>query len=495
MSNHFIILADWSLLLDNIPWLIAIIYGITAISVVFAIVLEKRDPIKTISWILVILLVPVIGIIWYLIFGQNFRKQKLFSRKGVVDEKRMSTMVRNQMTKLKDEQLAGDPHVKSKGNIIKLLLNSSRSILTEYNQIDIMNDGITTFESIIYELERAKDHIHLEFYRLEDDEIGNQIRRILLKKAQEGVLVRIIYDDVGSWHLTRRYIRSLKKAGIEIYPFMRVRFPYFTSKVNFRNHRKILVIDGKVGFVGGINIADKYIKGTRRFAFWRDTHLKVEGEAVGALQTVFIIDWYFVSGEIISDRRRFLKKRKAENRCLVQITTSGPDSDWASIMQAYFLAITTAKERIYISTPYFSPNESILNALVTAALSGIDVRVILPFHSDSTISFWNSTSYIGELLEAGIRVYLYKNGFTHAKLLMVDGILSAVGSANMDNRSFDLNFEVNAMIYDRVITGKLEKTFFEDLEHSDECMIESWNKRPRIKRLKESLARILGPLY
>jgi cardiolipin synthase len=485
----------WNDILGNITLIVLVVYGITVISTVSAIVFEKRDPVKTISWVLVILLIPLVGIGWYLFFGQNYRKQKIFSRKGFIDQQRIKNICRTQIMLLDEGYYLDNVAIRDKLNVIRLLINNSKSILTEYNHIDILNNGKETFDAFLEDLEKAMDHIHLEFYRIEDDEIGNRIREILVRKARAGCKVRMIFDDVGSWHLTRKYIRSLKEAGIQVFPFMEVRFPFFTRKVNFRNHRKILVIDGRVGFVGGLNIADKYLYGTRRFKFWRDTHLRLEGEAVRALQAVFMIDWFFVSGEFISDKKRYLPEFRVPERKLVQITACGPDSNWSSIMQSFFMAITTAREKIYISTPYFAPNESILTALITAALGGIDVRIILPQNSDSTMAYWLSISYISELLEAGIKVYLYRNGFMHAKLLMVDGILSSVGSANIDNRSFDLNFEVNALIYSEEITRALEEIYMDDLGRSVEVTLKGWKKRSKTKRIKESLARVLGPLY
>jgi len=486
---------NWLILLNILATILILLYTGTIIFTVIFVILENRDPVKTISWGLVIILVPVIGIIAYLIFGQSYRKQNIFSRKGLTDLERISIMSQNQIIDLPTKEFLKDEKIRSKRKIITLLLRNSKALLTERNRIDILNNGRETFDSILYELENARDHIHMIFFRWESDNIGNKIRDILIRKAREGLQIRIIFDDVGSWKLSKHYISSLKNVGIEIYPFMRVRFPYLTSKANFRNHRKIIVIDGKIGFMGGLNIADKYIHGTKRLGFWRDTHLRLEGEAVHSLQTIFSIDWYFVSKNIIENEPKYFPSYKIEENCLVQITACGPDSDWASIMQAFFTAISTARKKIYISTPYFSPNESILTALKTVALSGVDVRLILPANSDSTISYWNSISYIGELLEAGIKVYLYENGFNHSKLLMVDGIFSTVGSANIDYRSFELNFEVNALIYNEEFTERLEKTFFDDLTQSRMISPDEWKKRSNRQKLNESLARVLGPLY
>jgi cardiolipin synthase len=490
-----ILVVNWPVILSILTTILILLYTGTIIFTVIFVILENRDPVKTISWGLVIILIPVIGIIAYLLFGQNYRKEKIFSRKGLTDLERISIMSQNQIIDLPKKKFFEDENIRNKKNIITLLLRNSKALLTERNRIDILNNGRETFDSILYELDKATDHIHMVFFRWESDNIGNRIKDILVRKAKEGIQVRIIFDDVGSWKLSKQYIASLIKVGIEAYPFMPVRFPYFTSKMNFRNHRKIVVIDGKIGFMGGLNIADKYIHGTRRLGFWRDTHLRLEGEAVHSLQTIFSIDWYFVSGNIIENQPRYFPSYKVDKNCLVQITSCGPDSDWSSIMQAFFTAISTAHTKIYISTPYFSPNESILTALKTVALGGVDVRLILPANSDSTISFWNSNSYISELLETGIKVYLYENGFNHAKLLMVDGIFSTVGSANIDYRSFELNFEVNALIYNAEFTQRLERTFFDDLSQSRLISPDEWKKRSNKQKLNESLARVLGPLY
>lgn len=478
-----------------IATIISTIYVITIVFTVILIVFENRDPVKTISWLLVIILIPIVGILLYMYFGQTFRKQKIFSKKEFADFERIINLSKTQIINLHQIKFLKNEKIKRKINIIKLLLNNSKALLTENNKVDVLNNGKETFNSIIYELENAKDHIHVEFYRINDDKIGNKIRKILIQKANEGLTVRLIFDDVGSWRLSKKYINSLKNAGVEVNVFMPVNFPFLTSKVNFRNHRKIVVIDGKIGFVGGLNIADKYIDGHKKLGFWRDTHLRLEGEAVSSLQVIFIIDWHFVSKEIISDQARYFPDYIINDRCPVQITTSGPDSDWASIMQAFFAAISTAEKKIFISTPYFLPNESILTALKTAALSGVDVRMILPHKPDSAVAHWSGMSYLSELLNAGIKVFLYKKGFAHAKLLMVDGIFSSVGTANMDNRSFDQNFEVNALIYDEKITEFLEKTFLEDIDNSEQIFADEWATRSRINKVKESLARILSPLY
>ena len=439
------------------------------------------------------MLLPVLGMVLYLNFGRNFRKEKLFSRKGLADYLSIKTFEPFQVDRLDDEFIQKDPKLSSKRHIMQLLLNNSKALLTSKNKVEILHNGADTFSSILEALRHAQSHIHLEYYIYEDDEIGNEIANVLIEKAGEGVEVRFIYDDVGSWGLKKPFIRKLENAGIEVWPFMPVRLPLFTHRINYRNHRKILIVDGVIGYVGGINVADKYIHGEKEVGFWRDTHIKLEGDAVQSLQAVFLTDWFFVSQNSINDTRYF-PSHSIEDRHLVQITASGPDSDWASIMQTYFMAIVTAAQHIYISTPYFIPNESILTALKTAALSGVEVKILLPGRSDVSIHLWSSMSFVTGLLRAGAEIYIYKKGFNHGKLLMVDGIFGSVGTANMDLRSFDKNFEVNALLYDEPAVLQLEEAFLDDLTFSKKLELEEFEKRPVQKKIKESLARMVSPL-
>lgn len=457
------------------------------------IILENRLPVKTISWILVLLLLPVLGIILYLFFGIDYRKRKLFSRKELKDLRRLERFSRVQLKYFPDDSFFDDPDVLAKKNIMTLLLNNNKALLSKHNHVEILNNGKPTFESIIESMENAREHIHLEYYIYSDDKVGNRIKEVLIRKVLKGVQVRFIYDAVGSWGLSRKFIRDLRKAGVEVYPFHPVKFPLLASKINYRNHRKIVVVDGKVGYVGGVNIADRYAEGHPKIGFWRDTHLKLQGDAVHSLQAVFLTDWFFSSKKIVQGNIYFPKHEIAENH-LVQIAASGPDSDWASIMQAYFTAIATAKDHVYISTPYFIPNESIVTALKSAAMSGVDVRIILPSRSDVGIYLWSSHSYVEKLLESGVKVYFYEKGLNHGKVMMVDSVFSTVGTANMDVRSFDQNFEINALIYDKEITKKLEADFHEDLNDSKYISLSEFKKRPAIRKVKESFSRILSPL-
>lgn len=468
-----------------------VFYFLLVIATVFTVLHERRDPVRALSWIAVIVLLPFAGMVLFVFFGQDYRKQKIFNRKEIKDLIQFEQLSYKQ---LREIDTFSNPEVAANREIITLLLNNNKSLLTTNNRLEVLNDGSETFASLIDALRKAESFIHLEYYIFENDELGGRIADILKEKARSGVEVRFIYDDVGSWNLKRSFIRSLREAGVQVHCFMPVVFPWLTSKINYRNHRKIVVIDGKVGYTGGLNIADRYLRGTKHGP-WRDTHLKIEGTAVNMLQLTFLADWYFATGIQLKDKDKYLMvSDDSVGDTAVQIATSGPDSYWATIMQAYFAAITKATDHIYISTPYFMPGESLLTALKVAALSGIDVRIMLPSRSDSKIVYWASRSYIAELLEAKIKVYLYNKGFNHSKIITIDNRFSSIGTANMDNRSFEDNFEVTAMIYDRDVTDRLESRFLADLNGCTRLTYRRWATRSRTDMFKESVARLFSPL-
>jgi len=471
----------------------SLVFLVTGIPVAVMIILEKRSPFKTIAWILVLILVPLIGLVFYLFFGQEFRKQKLFSRRGIKSLSKIRRLSTKQLREIGHTDLQLNAEVLEKKNIIRLLLNNSSSLLTTGNQLKILNNGKETFEAIFSAIKKAKHHIHLEYYIFSEDKIGNQVKDLLIKKSKEGVEVRIIVDDVGSWDLKEKYFSELRENGIEIYPFMEVRFPRLTSRVNFRNHRKILIVDGIIGFTGGLNIADRYIEGKPKIGPWRDTHLQITGDAVATMQVVFAADWYFVINENLAGEKYFPPLTE-ENGTPVQITASGPDSDWESIEQAFFAAILNAREYVYITSPYFMPPQTIVSALKTAALSGVDVRIIIPEKSDATMSKWCSFSYVEQLLEAGIKIYFYQHGFIHSKTLMIDDIFSTIGTTNLDFRSLETNFEINAFIYEKKFTRLMLKHFTNDLKNSREIKLNEWKKRSWRFKLRESLAHIVSPM-
>ncbi|MBE0674283.1 MAG: cardiolipin synthase [Bacteroidales bacterium] len=487
------LLPDFSF--TTIQGVLSILYIITILFVCLMIIFQNKAPVKTLSWVMVVLLIPFAGIIIYIFFGQDYRKAKIFSRKGLRNIVRLSDDASLQLQEI-DQLLSGESDdIRGKEHLIKLLLSNDQAILTQHNSIDILLDGNQTFPAMLESIRKARSYIHMQFYRFDFDELGKEFIWALKEKAESGVEVRIIFDDVGSWNFPAASIKEMRLCGVQIFPFMPVRFPHLTNKINYRNHRKILVVDGNHGYIGGLNIARKYLSGLKELGQWRDTHLRITGEAVASLNNIFLTDWFFVSGMILAHEVHNAADIITTNRCLVQVTSSGPDSDWASIMQVYFSAIATARRSIFISTPYFSPDDSILTALKTASLSGVDIRLLFPMKADSAIADWNTKSYISELLDAGISVYLYGKGFNHSKYMIVDEVFSAVGSANVDMRSFDLNFEVMALIYDKVFASEMIKVFNDDVGFARPIQWEEWDQRRKSSRYKESLARILGPLY
>ncbi len=481
-------------LLPHIYLAAYILYTLFVAVILFWVITDDKSPVRSLAWVLMLVFIPVGGIVLYFFFGQNYRKKKIFSRKGLEDFRQIEKMRFQQLEYLESPHIIKDKAAYKKQHIMKLLLNNSKSILSRNNKVDIMNNGQEKFDALIRDLEAAKHHIHLEYYIFDDDEIGRRIAGILMEKAKEGVKVRLIMDHVGSWHFKRSYLKQLLENGVEAELFMKVRFPLLTSKINYRNHRKIVVVDGKTGYVGGINIADRYIYGTEALGPWRDLHLRLRGDAVHSLQTVFLTDWYFITRQLPGGDDAYFPKTHQNGQGIVQIVSSGPDSNWAGIMHTYFSAIATARKYIYITTPYLLPNSSILTALKTAALAGVDVRIIIPRKSDAFIVHYASLSFIRELLVAGIKVYFYTKGFIHSKMTVVDGILSSVGTANLDYRSFSLNFEVNALIYNEDTTKALTAIFKEDLNNSQKILLEEWEQRSRWKILRSSIARLFSPL-
>ena len=373
-----------------------------------------------------------------------------------------------------------------------LLTNTNQSSLLYGTQITIYTNGTDKFKDLLEEIQKATHHIHIQYYIFCDDEIGKQVQQLLIKKVKEGVKLRVLYDDVGCWNVKDGFFKEMKEAGIEVYAFLRVAFPVFTSKVNYRNHRKIIVIDGKVGFMGGMNIADRYDKGTS-WGTWRDTHFKFVGKGVHGLQSVFLIDWYVVSKKLLNDRIYYPAAQIYSDN-IMQIATSGPVGQWRTLLQATIFMIANAKKYIFIQTPYFLPTESLVKALQTAALAKVDVRLMIPERSDSTVLRFASFSYITEMLRAGVKVYFYQPGILHSKSIIIDDELCSVGSTNFDFRSFEHNFEANAFIYDREVNSEMKRIFLEDQQQCRRIIQHYWRHRPLYQKGIESIMRLLSPV-
>ena len=373
-----------------------------------------------------------------------------------------------------------------------LLKKNSEADGYAYNKIEIFSRGEDIFQSMFDAIRNAKDHIHIEFFIFEDDKLSNELRELLIQKSREGVRVRMIYDYVGSINLSSRYLHTLRYAGVYVRPFLPLRLRLRRSKINYRNHRKLVVVDGKIGFTGGINIADRYLYGSR-LGQWRDTVVRIEGAGVHGIQKLFLTDWYFVERKLITAAKYFPEPQRYDEN-LVQLVSSGPDTDWQSIMQGIAAAIMAAEKYVYIHTPYFMPNELMSGCIQMAALSGTEIRLMIPEKSDAPLSDLSSSSYLGDMMEAGVRVFIYKKGFLHSKAIVLDDFVSIIGSTNMDDRSFDQNFEANAFIYDTQTALQLKELFMNDLNKCEELTYDAWNNRKRRQKLKESFARLFSPL-
>lgn len=474
---------DWGGLLNQIVTVaFNIVYFIAVIGTIIVVVLDNRNPVKTMAWILVLTFLPFIGLVFYIFFGRNTRKERMISRKSY-----NRLMKRPIQEFLSQESFPDNQH-----QLMALFKNTNQSLPFEGNEITIYTIGMPKLQALIKELFRAKHHIHLEYYIFEDDAVGRLVRDILIDKAKEGVEIRLLYDDVGCWHVPNRFYEEMKEAGIDVRSFLKVRFPQFTSKVNYRNHRKIAVIDGTVGFIGGMNIAERYMFGFR-WGIWRDTHIRIKGKAVYGLQTAFLMDWYFVDRTLITSTRYF-PSMGSFGSSIAQIVTSEPIGQWKEIMQGLTMAINSAKKYFYIQTPYFLPTEPILSALQTAALAGVDIRLMMPERADNRITHLGSCSYLNDILKAGVKVYFYQKGFLHSKLMVSDDTLSTVGSTNMDFRSFEHNFEINAFMYDSKTALQMKTIFLQDQKDSIQIQIKSWRKRPLPRKIMESIVRLLAPL-
>lgn len=462
-----------------------ILYSITILGLVLVIITENRNPLKTIPWVIVLVLAPGIGLLFYFVFGQDNRKQRIISRRTY---KRI--MKRPQEGKLPQDACAVPAPYQP---LVTLLNNSNQSSLLYGSDITIYIHGGDKFRDLLDELDKATHHIHLEYYIFCDDEIGNRVKDKLIEKARAGVEVRVLYDDVGCWNVKDAFFNQMREAGVEVYSFLKVVFPLLTSKVNYRNHRKIVVIDGTVGFMGGMNIADRYEKGTG-WGTWRDTHFRIRGKGVHGLQSAFLIDWYVVSKQLLNEKGYYPPATIYQEDNILQIATSGPVGQWRTLLQATIFIIANAKNYLYIQTPYFLPTEGLNQALQTAALGGVDVRLMLPQRSDTRTANMATHSFIDEMIKAGVKVYFYTPGFLHSKLIVSDDSLACFGSANMDFRSFEHNFEINGFVYQPSFALQMKHIFLHDMHHCERLIPSRWLKRPRKQRIAESFMRLFSPL-
>lgn len=475
-------------------FLVVILYIYIFITILY-LLLDNRETATTLSWLLVFLLFPFVGIFFYFLFGRGMRKKVLKTLVRQNLENRLKSMGPELVAKQKQEMQILLEQYASPANrkLIRLLYRNSDSILTRDNNVRLFFNGHEKFDVLLKDMDEASQYIHMEYFIWEEDALSERVVEVLRKKIRQGIEVRILYDVVGNY-LSKRYLKRLRSMGIRIYPYYNFLSPLKIHTLNYRNHRKIVVIDGITGYIGGMNMGQEYVDGGSRFPGWRDTHIRIQGASVFVLQEIFRVSWYNTTLEQIAIKPYLLPVGFTTGATPTQITTSGPDSEWESIKQVYFLLISSAEKTIYINSPYFIPDTSIVMALKTAALSGVDVRIILTGLLDKRLPYWVALTYLKDLLKAGVRFYYYTAGFMHSKTIVVDSNTCSVGTANMDIRSFQLNYEISALIYDKAVAGELESQFFKDISVSREFTLKDYDGILRIQQLRNSLARLFAPL-
>ncbi len=478
----------------NFEWLTlsVFIHIVLAVSSLYILIKDGSKPVRIWVWILLIIFVPIGGALLYFSFGVNLRKQKLFDLKKEIDYKQFDTFIQKHSKEAEARLLKRHDVAPNYLHLIRLLTKVNSSIITFNNKVEILNDGPDTFTSIFKACEGAKYFIHLQYYIFIDGKLTERFLGLFKRKISQGVAVRIIYDAVGSWELSRKLIKRFRDAGVEILPFMPVRFGRL-ARLNYRNHRKILVVDGEIGFTGGINVDDKYILDNDVLGHWSDTHIKIEGVSVNFLHFVFLSDWLFVSGQNLIKPSMF-KVTDLVGDIPLQIVSSGPDADYPNILQQYLYILYQAKKYVYIVNPYLVPDANLSMAIKTAALSGIDVRIIVPNNSESPILRYTIRSFFSRFLRAGVKIYLFQEGFVHSKIVLSDDAICSIGTANLDIRSFEQNFEVNAIIYDEETTLSLKEQYGVFEKGSKLLTLEEHAARPTIEIVKEKLARLSSPL-
>lgn len=474
-------------------WIQTVLLWIAVASTVLIIIIivsENRNPVKSLAWVTILLLLPVVGVVLYLFFGRNIKNKRMISRRN------------RRRLRRREKHSKADPRDCGLSEASVQQINLGRTLtgaqFYEGNAVDIFGDGPSKFEALKADLKAARHSINLQYYIFSDDATGREIASILCQKAAQGVAVRVIYDHVGSFGTANRFFKNLRRAGVQAKPFFKVTFPWLGTRINWRNHRKIVVIDEKVAYIGGMNIADRYACGNTGKRSWRDTHLRITGAAVAALQYAFAVDWSFTGGELIEEAPQavgtFAQLHGTIENVGAQVLTAGPTSQWANVAMAFHKAICNARHRVFIQTPYFLPTEGLLKALQSAALAHVDVRIMMPEHSDSAMLTFASSSYVAECLKAGIKIYLYGPGMLHAKMIVVDDELVSLGSTNFDFRSFDYNFESNIFLYSHGANARAAELFLADSEHCRRVHPAEWRRRPFRHKMAASILRLLSPI-
>lgn len=473
---------------------ILIIYGINLLIALAIIFLERKNPAATLAWILVLFILPVIGILFYIVFSQNIARQKIY--KFTDNEKRViREELKNQSEAIDQEDFDFSTDTAKKWkHMIKLNQVYGNAFLTQNNKIDIYTDGRKMFEELIRDINHATKSVNVMSYIIKDDKVGRAFIDALTEKAKEGVEVRLLMDAMGSRFINNWKLKDFIQAGGKVAYFFKPKIKLINLKFNYRNHRKIAIIDGKEGYIGGFNIAKEYLGYKKKFGYWRDTHIRIKGGAAQDLNGRFVMDWRFASKEPMELAEVYFGMPAGKGTSPVQILSCGPNSSREEIKRAMMKMITSAEKRVYLQTPYFIPDPSMLDSLKMAAQSGVDVRIMIPCMPDHIFVYWATYAYCGELIRSGARVFIYDGGFLHAKTLTVDGEVTTIGSANFDQRSFKLNFESNAVIYDEKVAAEMEEIFISDIEKGHELTLEGYEGRSIIIKFKEAVSRLLSDI-
>lgn len=480
----------------NLITVLSVVNLIIALTIIF---LERKDPSATLAWIMILFLVPVAGIIFYFLFSQNIARQRIFRltkyEKSVIDQA-LSWQIQDMQN---GEFVFVNSEAEKWRSMIRLHQNYAKSFLTQDNKIEMLTNGNQMLDALLRDIGEAKYVVSVEYYIVKNDSAGRALLDALTAKAAEGVEVRLLMDAMGSRQFSDRHLEPFKQAGGKFAFFFPIRVKLFKLKIfslkfNYRNHRKLVVIDNRIGYLGGFNIGKEYLGKMKKIGYWRDTHLRLRGSCVQDMNARFILDWRFASKEKIVISQAYYSEPEQAGVTGVQIVASGPDSSREEVKHGYLKMISSARKNIYIQTPYFVPDASILDSLKMAALSGVDVRVMIPCKPDHMFVYWATYFYSAVLLKAGAKIYVYDNGFLHAKTMAVDGEVASIGSANFDIRSFRLNFEANAFVYDADEAGKLESSFKADIAHCHELTEELYRSRSLLIKFKEGVARLLSNL-
>lgn len=466
------------------PVWLDILLALVVASTVTLVITQNRHPVKTLAWMMVLVFLPVIGLVLYFFFGIDNKHRRLISDADLARLKSHALSLA--------ETLSPPEYDDRDADLVNLLRTTNKACPMPGNAVRVYTEFGTMLSDLLDDMRSARDHIHFEFFKIEDDSVGRAIEEVFVEKIREGVEVRVQYDDAANLD-RKRFFRRLRDEGVQVQPFLKVVIPFISSDTNYRNHRKLVVIDGRIGYTGGMNIAERYLKGIRG-GVWRDTHMRVEGPAVSEMQTCFIVDWQFSSRQVL-DACRYYPALSPKGPVTLQVATGGPMDEWRVIMQGIVQMIASSREYVYVQSPYLVPTEPVLLALRNAALSGVDVRVMIPYRGDRGIIVpLASRSYVDEVTAAGVKVYFYSGGYMHSKAIVCDDRVSTIGSTNMDVRSYEQDFEINAFIYDREVAVTLRKAFLHD--QLDSWLVDpvKWAGRSWFKRYKESLARLLSPL-